>query len=347
MAETRFIKTVAFGGYDRMEVIKRLEFLNNQIFDLKNELRETKLLMEEYKKGTDEEKAHEMVLAGEKVKLTSLQVQNETLAAKIKVIEQENQELNKKNESLSASVDELTKSLTDAKDKLAALQAGDSTKALTDVFIKAQKSANDIVELAEKEALNIENNSKTVAQEVIEQANETAASIIYEAEKKAALKDAESKNKAEEMKVASGNLKAVMYEEVKSLKSEFDKIRAAFDAFEKEGIARCAESEKTLAKTEKILADGGVPVFKNPNHIEAKIPEPPISKKIQKSEKAEQNNAKLEKLQKMADAAANGIKMQDDNSKEKAVSSAAPKTAAKKKVNLADLAKQAEALSKK
>ena len=62
MAETRFIKTVEFGGYDRNEVIKRLEFLNGQVFDLKNELRETKLIMEEYKKGSDEEKPMKLCL---------------------------------------------------------------------------------------------------------------------------------------------------------------------------------------------------------------------------------------------------------------------------------------------
>ena len=54
MAEARFIKTVAFGGYDKAGVIRRMEYLNTQVHDLRNELRETKLLLEAYKKGTSE-----------------------------------------------------------------------------------------------------------------------------------------------------------------------------------------------------------------------------------------------------------------------------------------------------
>ena len=109
MAETRFMRTVEFGGYDRNDVIKRLEFLNTQVFDLKNELRETKLLMEEYKKGTDEEKAHETVLAGEKVKLTSLQVQNETASAKLKAAEEDNKKLSEELEALKAKCADMEK----------------------------------------------------------------------------------------------------------------------------------------------------------------------------------------------------------------------------------------------
>ena len=56
MAEPRFIKTVTFGGYDKESVVRRMEFLNTQIHDLRNELRETKLLIEAYKKGSDQER---------------------------------------------------------------------------------------------------------------------------------------------------------------------------------------------------------------------------------------------------------------------------------------------------
>lgn len=347
MAETRFLKTVVFGGYDRTDVIRRLEILNNQIFDLKNELRETKLLMGEYKKGTDEEKAFETVLAGEKAKLTNVQVQNETLSAKIKVLEQENQELSDKVENLTASVGDLTKCLTEANGKLDAISLNDSTKVLTDVFVKAQKSACDITDGARKEADKLEKESKDTAQEIIDEANNTAAQIIYEAEKTAAEKDAETQNKVEEMTVASGNLKAVMYEEVKALQEEFSRIHKAFDEFEQSSASRIDESEKVLAKTERLLAGDEIPTYKNPKLVEADIPEPPAPKKTQKNEEA---NAKLEKLQKMADAAASGKKVQslDALAKQAAAlgggASAKADKPEKKKVDLNDLAKQAEAL---
>ena len=37
MDETRFIKTVAFGGFDKTDVLNHLEKLNSQVYGLKNE----------------------------------------------------------------------------------------------------------------------------------------------------------------------------------------------------------------------------------------------------------------------------------------------------------------------
>ena len=93
MAEARFIKTVTFGGYEKEAVIKRLEFLNTQVHDLRNELRETKLLLDAYKKGSDQEKALESVLSEERAKLTQVQVQNNTLNVKLKATDDENRSL--------------------------------------------------------------------------------------------------------------------------------------------------------------------------------------------------------------------------------------------------------------
>ena len=118
MADTRFIRTVEFGGYDRNDVIKRFEFLNTQLFDLKNELRETKMLIEEYKKGSSEEKAHEAVLTQEKVKLTSLQVQNETASTKLKAAEEDKAKLAEELAALKATHADTLKELEDAKSKL-------------------------------------------------------------------------------------------------------------------------------------------------------------------------------------------------------------------------------------
>ena len=37
MAESRFIKTVINGGYDRTEVNKKMEYLYNEVYDLRNQ----------------------------------------------------------------------------------------------------------------------------------------------------------------------------------------------------------------------------------------------------------------------------------------------------------------------
>ena len=54
MAETEFIKAAAFGGYDKTDVDKRLDSLYSLAYEMKNELRETKLLLEKYQEDSEE-----------------------------------------------------------------------------------------------------------------------------------------------------------------------------------------------------------------------------------------------------------------------------------------------------
>ena len=296
MAETRFIKTVEFGGYDRNEVIKRLEFLNSQVFDLKNELRETKLMMEEYKKGTDEEKAHETVLAQEKVKLTSLQVQNETNSAKLKAAEEDKSKLAEELSALKESHAAALKELEDVKSKLSAHEADNEAAALSQVFIAAQQSANALVGNASKEAEEKKAAAEALVKEMIADANHTAAEIVYEAEKNAAELEAESKNSSEKMKVASNNLRAVMFTDVEELGKQVAQLNEALAAITERG----AEAEKLLKETESKLSAGGVPEFKIPELMEAQLPDAPEPRKP--AEQSKKSNAKLDELMKQASA---------------------------------------------
>lgn len=305
MAETRFIKTVEFGGYDRNDVIKRLEFLNSQVFDLRNELRETKLITEEYKKGSDEEKAHETVLAQEKVKLTSLQVQNETTSAKLKAAEEDKAKLEEQLAVLKAKNQELTKDLDDVRAKLQALTADNEATALSQVFIAAQASANALVENANKEAETKKAETEELVREMIDDANHTAAEIVYEAEKRAAETDAQSRNDAEKMKVASNNLRAEMLGDVEELSSRMAELDEVFSLLK----TRSADVSKLLRDTENKLTAGGVPEFRVPETFTADIPEAPEPRKT--PDAAKKSNAKLEELQKMAEAL-NGSEGQKD-----------------------------------
>lgn len=345
MAETRFIRTVEYGGYDRADVLKRFEFLNSQIFELRNELRETKLLIEEYKKGTDEEKAHETVMAGERMKLTNMQVQSETIGAKLKAAEEDVRNMSEELEKLRTENAQLKKDLDAANTKVTALEATDSAAALSAVFIGAQNTATALVAEAESKAVERENKAKTLAEETVEDANSTAAEIVYEAEKKAAEKDAESKNKAEELKVASNNLKVAMLDEVSGLSDEITKIKELLTEFEKNGMAKILESEKLLDQTGNKLKSGGVPVFKNPQHYEAELPDAPEARKPFEDKK--KANAKLEELQKMADSMSGGKPAEDKPKDEAEKKDAAPSGEKKKGVDLAALAAQAAALGGK
>lgn len=329
MAETRFIKTVEFGGYDRNDVIKRLEFLNTQVFDLKNELRETKLLMEEYKKGSDEEKAHEAVLAQEKVKMTSLQVQNETTSAKLKAAEEDRAKLSDELEALKKSNAAVVKELEEAKAKISAMEAGNEAVALSQVFISAQKSADELKANAAKEADEKKAQADALVKEMIDDANHTAAEIVYEAEKKAAETDAESKNAAEKMKVASNNLRAVMLEDVETLSKQVTELNDAFEALK----SKSAEASRLLKVTENRLTEGGVPEFRQPENFVAKLPDAPEPRKS--AEQQKKSNARLDELAKMAAAIDGGGEAPAEKADGK-----------KGGTSLDDILKQAESLGK-
>ena len=355
MAETRFIKTVEFGGYDRDDVIKRFEFLNSQLFDLKNELRETKLLMEEYKKGSSEEKAHEAVLGQERVKLTSLQVQNETASAKLKASEEDKAKLSEELVALKAAHAEAMKELEDVKSKLNAYESDNEANALSQVFIAAQASATAVVANANKEADEKKAQTEALVKEMIDDANHTAAEIVYEAEKKAAETDAETKNASEKMKVASNNLRASMLAEVEGLNEQMAALSEVFKLIKE----KSTEAENILKTTEDKLTEGGVPEFKIPETFEAELPDAPEPRKS--AEETKKSNARLEELAKMAASIGGDKGKSEKGDEEKSEEEASEKTddksgekAADKKddgkksggVDLADLMKQASALKK-
>ena len=306
MAETRFIKTVTFGGYDKTEVDKKLEYFYKKMYEMKNELRETKLTLEEFKKGTDAEKAAETVLAGERAKLTQVQVQNETMSDKLKNAEEDN----KAKEAEIKELNEKLKALTDEKEELKkrveALEAGGAAEALSTVFIEAQKSANLLVTTSKKEADDLTSKAKQSADDMIVDANNKAKKIIFDAEKQAAEIDAEAKNKSEQMDAASNNMKAVLLGEIESYSKQMTKMRELFMEFEQDGRAKLDDSQKVLEKAKQQLTSGGVPVFREPAHYEAEIPEEPeyekLSSSAEEDAKKEKANSELEKLAAMAAA---------------------------------------------
>ena len=340
MNESRFIKTVTFGGYDKNDVDKKLESLYTQVYDLKNELRETKLLIEEYKKGTDAEKAQETVIAGERAMLTSAQVQKETLSDKVKLLDDDRKSKEKEIEELKGQLSTVKAQLEEANSRLTVFEAGTDAASLGTVFIEAQKAANTVIETSKAKAEELEKNADKLVQNMVDDANNKASKIIYEAEKRAAEMDAESKNNSEKMNAASENLRAVVLNEVEQYSEQISKLRTVFENFEDMGIAKIQESEELLKRTRKKLADGGVPVFRDPAVIKAEIPPEPEYKKIDNDiadEKKEKKNEELDKLMAMAQAIG-GDKPAEDKPSEK-------KEEKKGSVSLDDLMKQAASIS--
>lgn len=352
MAEARFIKTVTFGGFDRAEVIRRLEYLNTQVYDLRNELRETKLMLEAYKKGTDVEKASEAVIAGERTKLTQLQVQNDTLNTKLKASDEENKNYVQQVKDLNAEIERLNEELKNAEAKVTALNSHNEAMALSNVFIEAQKSASMLEGTARAKAAEIEDQAKRAAEQTVSDANDEAAQIIYEAERTAAEKLTEAKNSAEEMNVASNNLRASMVNDVANLSEQLETLRNVLEAFRDNGLDKLDESSMLLSKVEATLNEGGVPRFKDPVHYEAELPEKPARKEIISEEERQRKQNELEKLKQMAEAIGGAKKPETDENKNAEPKNTDAKTTESKpakggKIDLAALAAKANSLNKK
>ena len=370
MAETRFIRTVAFGGYDKSDVDKRLEAMYSKVHDLKNELTETKAVLKKYEEGSDAAKSYESVLAVERAKITQLQVKNDNLSEKIKTVrdsikikEDENTCLREKNAALEAEIEDLKLSLM-------TIKVGEDAAALGTVFVEAQKSKEMVLKSAQNEADNIKAMSERSAEDTIADANNKAKEIIYEAEKKAAEITADAHNNSEEMKTASNNLKAVLASDIFKISEYFSKLKDVLHDFEVDSSAALEQSQELLKDAEKEVNKDGIPVFRLPERIEPAYPEKPDIKPVFESEqevKEKKRNTELDKLQAMAEAIGRSEKKSDkstDNSTEQSDNSTDKKpeseqdtktssdseTSAKKPASnnapsLADLLKQATALN--
>ena len=337
MAETQFIKTVVFGGYDKNDVDKRLDYVYNLFFDNKNKLRETKLLLDKIKEGLGEQEALDSVLADGRNKLTELQVKNQNLVEKARslndAISQKDQEI----ASLKAKLSETEAKLTET-EAIAASEGGANAGALFNVLLQqAQTSANVILSDAQKHASNLESDSKKLAENTITEANNKAKMIIYEAEKKAAEINAAAKEKAAAMDVASDNIKASVLNDVEKMNMELAEFKAVFEKFEQAGSEMIAQSQDLLNNAVINLTTGGVPVFREPEAFEAELVETPTLEDIDDiyiTGNAEQAEAKSDALQKLK------AKAESIGSEEKAAAEETDKT----KVSLEELAKKAKTM---
>ncbi len=307
MAESRFIRTVTFGGYDKNDVDKKLEYLFSQVYELKNELRVAKLRLDEYKKGTDEEKAHESILAAERAKLTQVQVQNETMSEKLKASDEELKKKDAQIADMKAELESLKAAKEEADSQLSALSAGSDAAALSTVFIEAQKSAKLLEDNAKKKAKDLEADVKKLSENTIDEANNKAKKIIFEAESRAAEINAEAKNKSEQMDAASDNLRASLLSDVERFSGAVDKLKSVFEAFQKDGLDKLGESEELLKAADRTLKAGGVPQFREPKRFDPEYPQAPEYKKINASyasAESEADKKKKEELEKLAALAA-------------------------------------------
>lgn len=338
MTESKFIKTVVFGGYDKNEVDKRFNYLYELVFDTKNKLRETKLLLDKMKGGADEQSAIDSVIAEERAKLTELQVKNQNLLEKVKMLDDE---LARKKQELQATktrLEGVERQLGEAEAKLASEGGSNQGAMLNVVFQQAQSSANMILSTAQQQAADLENDSKKLAENTVTDANNKAKMIIYEAENKASEIISAAKERSSAMEVASGNIKASVLSDVKRMEAELDKFKSIFDRFEKAGTEMISQSQGLLKEAAENITADGVPVFREPERTEVEMVERPTLENIDDSyitgnredtEKTKKKNDALKKLKEKAES----------------IGGESTGSGSGKKVSLADLAKKAESFN--
>ena len=362
MAGSAFIRTVTYGGYDKADVIRRLDSLYGQISGLENELRETKLLLEGNENGREMKVTIETILAESRAKLTEAQKEKETLSAKLRSAE----DTIKKNENeikkLTASLEEANAKLEKANAKLAA-GSGDEKTDLSTVFIEAKKSADMIEKAAKENAEKLRNSADEAAKQSVAFANDEAEKVINDAERKAAEIVADAKNSAGEMEAAYNNMRASIHSEMTSLGVQLNNFKEALTKFEENGIGNLYKCEELLAKTEETLTAGGVPEFSKPEKVSPDYPERPKRKADPDEIDAKKRKSGLEKLRQMAESITAPKEKAEETQAEKKPepaktagnddknsgpdSSSAEKGSKSGKTDLAALAEKAKALKNK
>ena len=246
MDETRFIKTVAFGGFDKTDVLNHLENLNSQVFDLKNELRDAKYLLEAYRSGSTSEKACETALAEERSILSKYQVANESLSTKLTAALEENSTCQNQIRSLKKEIEDLNAKLKSSNDMIIALQAGTEAAALGNVFIEAQKASDMLVGEAKSKSAQINYDAKKAAEDTISGANKMAEQIVREAERNAAATLAEAEKKAEEMTLASDSVRSAVTKNADILAKGIGTLKYLLDDLSRTSSSALSQSEKLL-----------------------------------------------------------------------------------------------------
>lgn len=326
MAETKFIKTTAFCGYDKADVDKKLEFLYGLVYDLKNELRETKLMLKDYQKGTDAEKNFETILASERTQLTQFQVKSEGLSEKNKSLKEELRIKEAEIAELHKNIETLQKKLSESELIISSIDKS-SSEAYTIIFSEAQKSHDNIISSAQEKADALMEDAKNFAENFIIDSNNKASKIIYTSEKQAVDIITDAKNQAEQIKASANNFRFIMHTEVSEIAAKFSELRGLISDFSSNSLISLNDAEEVLDSTDKTLQNGGIPVFTVPKRFEPEYPDEPVYQSLKPAVPEKKNNDALDKLQAMAESISGGNKPEKSSG-----------------ISLGDLAKQAESL---
>ena len=294
MAESGFLKTVNFGGFDKKDVLNYVDQLNTKIYTLENELEEKKALLETSGSNMEDKDKYEKLLSADKAKITELQTANESLNLQIKTAQDESAAKDAEIADLKKKLAELENELVDAKNKAAAASpAENSAMDLSNVFIEAQRTANTIVTQAKENARKMDEDAKKLANQVVDDANSKASTIVKSADEKASQILTDAKDKSSDMRTAAENMKAVVLAEITEISANIDKLKEVMGALTTDSNAKIEETSKLLTSTEDTLKKGGIPQFTAPAGVAVKqapvnnASRPQATQQVQKPQQAQ------------------------------------------------------------
>lgn len=275
MNETRFLKTVTFGGYDKTDTDRYIKSLYARIARLESELRVTKFSLEQYKNATEPEKIFQTAIAKEREKLAEMQSRNESISLQLQSVIAENAEKEKEITNLKYSVVELEHNLADADIKISSMSEKDDAAVFGAVFAAAKKTASEIIAEANKKSADLDANSRKLAENIVAEANNKAADIVYEAEVYATEMTAEVDSM--QLETASGNMKSVILDDVNELSGKISQLKRIFGELKNYGDNMIQQTENILTETQDTILKGGMPVFRTPESpVQPELPEKPV-----------------------------------------------------------------------
>ncbi|MDR0991549.1 MAG: hypothetical protein LBL87_01450 [Ruminococcus sp.] len=254
MEGTGFLKTVSFGGFDKKDVLAYVDELNTKIYTLEAELDEKKKLLEASGDlGSGSEK-YEELLRADKVKITELQTNNDSLRIQMATQVDEMAEKDREIAALKKQTATLEDQLADAKRQAAAGGGADAAMDLSAVFMEAQKSATTIVAQAKENARKMDEDAKKLANQVVDDANGKASTIVKQADERANRILTEAEDKTAEIRAQAEAVKSSVSAQIADLDGNIGKLREIIESFSGSSIGKLDSAKDVVARAQGVIA---------------------------------------------------------------------------------------------
>jgi cell division septum initiation protein DivIVA len=276
---TGFLKTVSFGGFDKKDVLAYVDELNTKIYTLEAELDEKKKLLEASGDlGSGSEK-YEELLRADKVKITELQTNNDSLRIQMATQVDEMAEKDREISALKKQNTTLEDQLAEAKRQAAAGGGADAAMDLSAVFMEAQKSATTIVAQAKENARKMDEDAKKLANQVVDDANGKASTIVKQADERANRILTEAEDKTAEIRAQAEAVKSSVSAQISDLDNNISKLREIIENFSGNSMGKLDSAKDVVSRAQSVIAGTDMSFGAPPKRVSQvkRSPEPPAT----------------------------------------------------------------------